>query len=506
MPPASSPAMPSDALREGPLPPRSTSESVLSQVPTQLFIGGKWRDATGSATFVVDNPATGAELLSVADATPQDGLDALAAADEVAPMWAATPPRERGELLRRAYEEIMRCRDDLALLMTLEMGKPVVQAQGEIDYGAEFFRWFSEEAVRISGGYSVAPNGLGRILVTRQPVGPCLFITPWNFPLAMGTRKIGPALAAGCTVVLKPAEQTPLTALLLADLLDRVGVPPGVVNVVTTSRAADLSSAVLADPRLRKVSFTGSTAVGKLLIEQSAHQVLRASMELGGNAPFLVFDDADLDMAADGAMIAKMRNMGEACTAANRFYVQRSVAEKFTAALASRMADQRVGDGTHAGVDVGPLIDEPAVAKVEELVRDARECGATVVVGGQRVDGAGHFYAPTVLTDVPPQARMLHEETFGPVAPVVVFDTEDEGVRLANDTEYGLIAYAYTRDLARGLRVSEALKVGMVGLNQGLVSNAAAPFGGVKQSGLGREGGHEGIGEYLDTKYVAVAL
>jgi succinate-semialdehyde dehydrogenase / glutarate-semialdehyde dehydrogenase len=420
--------------------------------------------------------------------------------------WAATAPRERGEVLRRAFEKVTERADELALLMTLEMGKSVKESKAEVTYAAEFLRWFAEEAVRIEGRYAVAPPGTGRILTMRQPVGPCYFITPWNFPMAMGTRKIGPAVAAGCTMVIKPAKQTPLSMFALAQILEESGLPPGVLNVVTSQSAGDVSKPIISDPRLRKLSFTGSTEVGKKLIEQSAENVLRVSMELGGNAPFLVFDDADVDAAVEGAVLAKMRNVGEACTAANRFHVAESVADEFTSKLAEKLGALKVGRGTEEGVDVGPLIDAAQRDKVDELVEDARGRGAEAVVGGRRLDGPGYFYAPTVLSGVPDDARMLKEEIFGPVAPVATFSGEDEAIAAANDTEYGLVAYVYTRDIQRALRVCERLETGMVGLNQGVVSNASAPFGGIKQSGFGREGGKEGIAEYLDTKYVAVAL
>jgi succinate-semialdehyde dehydrogenase/glutarate-semialdehyde dehydrogenase len=419
--------------------------------------------------------------------------------------WAATAPRDRGEIRRAAFEAVTARADDFALLMTLEMGKPLAESRGEVVYGAEFLRWFSEEAVRIGGRWSTSPNGATRLMTTKQPVGPTLMITPWNFPLAMGTRKIGPALAAGCTMVVKPASQTPLTMLLLAQVLAECGVPDGVLNVVTTSSTGKVMEPLIRDPRLRKLTFTGSTPVGKVLVEQSAEQLLRMSMELGGNAPFLVFEDADLDRAVEGAMLAKMRNMGEACTAANRFLVHESVAEEFTARLAKRMGELTVGRGTEDGVTVGPLIDAKARDKVTELLADATERGATVLTGGQPVDGAGYFFAPTVLSDVPVDARLMKEEIFGPVAPVSTFATDEEALTRANDTEYGLVAYAFTKDLSRMLKVSESLEFGMVGINQGIVSNPAAPFGGVKHSGFGREGGFEGIEEYLEIKYVGIA-
>jgi succinate-semialdehyde dehydrogenase/glutarate-semialdehyde dehydrogenase len=390
--------------------------------------------------------------------------------------------------------------------MTLEMGKPLAESEAEIAYAAEFFRWFAEEAVRIEGRFGAAPSGKGRLLTMRQPVGPCYLVTPWNFPMAMGTRKIGPAVAAGCTMVIKPAQKTPLSMLALAQILEESGLPPGVLNVITSSSSSDVSKPIMEDPRLRKVSFTGSTEVGRKLMAQASEHLLRVSMELGGNAPFLIFDDADVDAAVQGAVIAKMRNVGEACTAANRFHVADRLADEFAEKLAARLGAMRVGRGTEEGVEVGPLIDEDQRSKVAELVDDATRRGASVVVGGRQRDGRGYFYEPTVLADVPPDARLLDEEIFGPVAPVAGFDDEEEAVAAANDTEYGLVAYVYTRDLKRAMRVCEALDTGMVGLNQGLVSNPAAPFGGVKASGFGREGGREGISEYLETKYVAMAM
>jgi len=480
--------------------------AVVRATPKQLFIGGQWRDASGGSAFPVENPADGAVLCAVADATPVDGLAALDAAVRAQEAWGAHPPRERGEILRRAYDLLMDRREDLAVLMTAEMGKPLPEARTEIAYAAEFFRWFAEEAVRIDGGYAVAPNGQGRFLVMRQPVGPCLLITPWNFPMAMGTRKIGPAVAAGCTMVVKPAAQTPLSMLALAQIMQEAGLPDGVLNLLTTSSSGAVMEPLIRDGRARKLSFTGSTAVGRLLLEQCAEQVLRTSMELGGNAPFIVFDDADLDAAVDGAMLAKMRNIGEACTAANRFYVQSGVAEEFSRRLADRMGALTIGSGLDDGVQVGPLIDAVAQDKVTSLVDDAVSRGARVLVGGKPMEGPGHFYPPTVLADVSDDAAMRHEEIFGPVAPVSSFHTEDEVLTAANDTPYGLVSYLYTRDLARAMRVSERLETGMVGLNQGAVSNPAAPFGGVKHSGFGREGGAEGIDEYLETKYVGIAL
>jgi succinate-semialdehyde dehydrogenase/glutarate-semialdehyde dehydrogenase len=469
-----------------------------------LFIGGTWREAEGDARLDVIDPADGSVLTDVADASLADAVDALDAAVDAQASWAATPPRERGEILRTAFGLITDRADQFAHLMSLEMGKTVAEARGEVGYGAEFFRWYSEEAVRIHGRWMQAPAGGSRLLTIKKPVGPCLFITPWNFPLAMGTRKIGPAIAAGCTMVVKPASQTPLTMLALAGLLEEAGLPGGVLNVVTTSHTGEFSQTLQSDDRLRKVSFTGSTGVGKVLVRQSADQLQRLSMELGGNAPFLVFEDADVDAAVDGAMIAKMRNMGEACTAANRFLVHSSVAQEFGEKLGKRMAALTLGRGQDDGVDVGPLIDEKAVESVSQLVTDAIHDGATVVTGGTAPDGPGYFYPPTVLLDVPAKSSINTEEIFGPVAPITTFDSEADAIRQANDTEYGLASYAYTRDLSRTIRLAEGLEFGMVGINTGLISNPAAPFGGVKQSGFGREGGFEGIEEYLETTYVAL--
>jgi succinate-semialdehyde dehydrogenase/glutarate-semialdehyde dehydrogenase len=485
---------------------RSEERRVVEAVPKQLLIGGEWRDATGGSTFAVEDPATGETLCEVADATPDDARAALDAAVAAQPAWAATPPNERSEILHRAFLALGERADELALLMTLEMGKAVAESKGEIAYAAEFFRWFSGEALRIDGYYKAAGNGQSRVLVMRQPVGPCYFITPWNFPNAMGTRKIGPAIAAGCTMVVKPAHQTPLSMLALAKVLEECGLPPGVLNVITATRSGEVSAPIIADPRLRKLSFTGSTEVGRKLIAQASENVLKVSMELGGNAPFVVFEDADLDAAVDGAMLAKMRNVGEACTSANRFHVHESVAEEFGRRLAERMGAMRIGRGTDDGVEVGPLIDDAQQGKVAELVEDALSKGATCLTGGHRPEGAGYFFEPTVLTGVSADARVLSEEIFGPVAPIATFRTEEEAIEAANKTEYGLVSYVFTRDLKRALRVCEALETGMIGLNQGLVSNAGAPFGGVKQSGTGREGGNEGIAEYLETKYVAVNL
>ena len=480
--------------------------SAVDRVKKQLFIGGEWRDAEGGKTLEVDNPATGGELARVADGSVADGDAALTAAADTQAEWARTAPRERSEILRRAYEFIVRDTDVFAELMTLEMGKPLAESRGEVAYGSEFFRWFAEEAVRISGRYSVAPNGATRLMTLKQPVGPTLMITPWNFPLAMGTRKIGPAVAAGCTMVVKPAAETPLTMLYLAQVMEEAGLPAGVLNVITTSDSGGVMEPLIRDPRARKLTFTGSTPVGRRLIEQSAQQVLRVSMELGGNAPFIVFEDADLDAAVEGAMLAKMRNIGEACTAANRFFVHADVAAEFSEKFAARMAALSVGDGMTDGVNVGPLINAKAVDKVTALVTDATDRGARVVTGGAKGDGAGYFFTPTVLTDLPGDADMAREEIFGPVAAIQTFTDEDEVIRRANDTEYGLVGYFFTRDYARVLRVSEGLEYGMVGVNQGVVSNPAAPFGGVKASGFGREGGFEGVEEYLETKYVGLAL
>jgi succinate-semialdehyde dehydrogenase/glutarate-semialdehyde dehydrogenase len=480
--------------------------AVLESVPTDLLIAGEWRAASGGGTLPVEDPATTDVLVEVADAQPQDAIAALSAAADAQAEWAVHPPRERGEILRRAYEAIVEKTEELALLMTLEMGKAVAESRAEISYAAEFFRWFSEEAVRIHGRYMVNTTGKGRILTMRQPVGPCVFVTPWNFPTAMGTRKIAPAIAAGCTMVVKPAKQTPLSMLALAKILEQAGLPAGVLNVITAKSAGAVIEPLLKDERTRKLSFTGSTEVGRSLIEQSAQQVLRVSMELGGNAPFLVFADADLDAAVDGAMLAKMRNVGEACTAANRFHVHESLAEEFARRMSERMGALKVGRGTEPDVDVGPLIDEAQREKVSELVDDAVHRGARVLVGGGQAGARGYFFEPTVISDVPDDARLLSEEIFGPVAPIATFSSDEQALAAANRTEYGLVAYVYTRDLERAFRVCEGLESGMIGLNQGVVSNPAAPFGGVKQSGFGREGGFEGIGEYLETKYVALAV
>ena len=486
--------------------PAMSQKALLESVPTQLFIGGEWRAAEAGATLEVYDPATGRILASVADGSPADGMAALDAAVAAQADWAKVAPRDRSELLRAAYEKLIERTEEFALLMTLEMGKPLAEARGEVVYGAEFFRWFAEEAVRIHGRYAVAPNGATRLITTKQPVGPTLMITPWNFPLAMGTRKIGPAIAAGCTMVVKPAHETPLSMLALAQLLEEVGLPKGVLNVVPTSHSGAVMEPLIRDSRARKLTFTGSTGVGKKLVEQSSEQLLRLSMELGGNAPFLVFEDADIDAAVAGAMLAKMRNIGEACTSANRFFVHESVAAEFSEKFAARMGALTVGKGTVKGVEVGPLITEKARAGVDELVQDAVAKGARALTGGAPVPGKGFFYAPTVLADVPATARVLGEEIFGPVAPITTFRDEFDAIARANATEYGLVGYLFTKDLARAIRVAEALEFGMVGINQGIVSNPAAPFGGVKHSGYGREGGFEGIDEYLETKYIGIAL
>lgn len=477
-------------------------EDLISSVPTGLWIGGEERQA--ASTFNVLDPSDDQVLATVADATAADAVAALDAACAVQAEWAATAPRKRGEILRSVFEKITERADDIAALMTLEMGKVLAESKGEVAYGAEFFRWFSEEAVRIAGRYTPAPAGTGRILVTKQAVGPCYAITPWNFPLAMGTRKMGPAFAAGCTMIVKPAQETPLTMLLLAKLMDEAGLPKGVLSVLPTSNPGAVSTALIDDGRLRKLTFTGSTGVGKALVKQSADKLLRTSMELGGNAPFIVFDDADVDAAVDGAILAKMRNGGEACTAANRFHVANSVREEFTEKLVKRMSEFTLGKGIDPSSTLGPLINSKQVSTVTELVSDAVSRGATVAVGGVAPGGPGNFYPATVLADVPADARILKEEIFGPVAPITGFDTEEEGVAAANSTEYGLAAYVYTQSLDRALRVAEGIESGMVGVNRGVISDAAAPFGGIKESGFGREGGSEGIEEYLDTKYIAL--
>ena len=471
-------------------------------VPTGLFIGGEW--ITNGRTIGVTDPATEDTLVEIADGTPDDALAAVAAAQAALPGWAATPPRERAECLRRAWALMIERTESIARLMVLENGKALRDARGEVTYAAEFFRWYAEEAVRIDGAVTTAPSGANRIMVVRQPVGVSVLVTPWNFPAAMATRKIGPALAAGCTVVLKPAKETPLCAFAVADILREAGVPPGVVNVVCTQKAGPLVGAMLADPRVRKLSFTGSTEVGRVLLETAAKTITNCSMELGGNAPFLIFEDADLDAAIEGAFLAKMRNGGEACTAANRFYVHEQVADEFTRRFAEKLSKLAVGPGLDAGTDLGPLVNEDTRSKVASLVDGAVSGGGQVVTGGHAPDRKGYFYLPTVLRDLPPDAAILGTEIFGPVAPVVRFSTEDDAIRWANDTEYGLVSYLYTGDLRRALRVSEALDTGMVGVNRGIVSDPAAPFGGVKQSGLGREGGHDGLLEFTESKYIAV--
>lgn len=478
---------------------------VLDSVPSQLYIAGKWVDAENGATFDVIDPATGKVLKTISDASPADGMKAMAAAHETQESWAKTAPRVRAEILRAAFEKVTAMADDFAILMSLEMGKPFAEAKGEVAYGAEFLRWFSEQAPRIDGRYTTAPDGKNRLMVLKRPVGPALLITPWNFPLAMATRKIGPAIAAGCTSILKPANLTPLTSLLFTKVLEEVGLPAGVLNVIQTSSAGSVTGPIIKDSRLRKLSFTGSTPVGQRLIADAAHQVLKVSMELGGNAPFIVFEDADLDKAIEGAMLAKLRNMGEACTAANRFLVHESVADEFAKRLTEKMSKLKVARGLEDGANIGPLIEEKARQGVHALVEDAKQKGAKVLLGGEIPSGEGYFYPPTVLVSVPESCEILSNEIFGPVAPICTFKTEDEAIKMANNTEYGLVAYAFTKDLNRGLRLAERLEVGMFGLNTGLVSNPAGPFGGVKQSGLGREGSQEGIEEYLETVYVGIA-
>ncbi|WP_024794056.1 NAD-dependent succinate-semialdehyde dehydrogenase [Tomitella biformata] len=482
--------------------------ATLPRVPSGHYIDGKWSAAASGRTFAVENPATETLLAEVADGGAEDADRAMRAAAAAQPAWAATAPRERSEILRRAYELIIERTDELATLMTLEMGKPLAEARGEVAYGAEFFRWFAEEAVRIDGGNMLTGDGGKRILVSKVPVGPCVLVTPWNFPLAMGTRKIGPAIAAGCTMVFKPAQLTPLTALALTEILDEAGLPAGVLNVVTTSDAGAVVTPWLEGGAARKLSFTGSTEVGKRLLAQAASTVMRTSMELGGNAPFIVCADADIDAAVEGALVAKLRNMGEACTAANRFYVHSSVVAAFSEKLAQRMSALTVGDGSAEGTDIGPLINAAGLAKVRRLVADAVDRGARPLCGAPNPDdsdGRGHFYPPTVLCEVPDDAELMGTEIFGPVAAITTFEDEDEAITRANDTPWGLVGYLYTRDLDRALQLSDQMEVGMVGLNTGLVSNPAAPFGGVKESGLGREGGRVGIDEYLEYKYIAVA-
>ncbi|HVS68363.1 MAG TPA: NAD-dependent succinate-semialdehyde dehydrogenase [Mycobacteriales bacterium] len=479
---------------------------VVDAVPKGLFIGGKWRDSSSGATVDVEDPSTEQTLCAVADGTAEDAVAALDAACDAADAWAKTPPRDRGEILRGAFELMNERIDDLALLMTLEMGKPLAESRAEIAYASDFVRWFSEQAVRVDGRFAMNPSGAGRLLTMKQPIGPCLLITPWNFPSAMGARKIGPALAAGCTMVVKPAQLTPLSMAAFVDILTEAGLPGGVVNVVTSSSASRVTAPLFDDSRLRKMSFTGSTPVGKKLMEMASKRLIKCSMELGGNAPFLVFDDANLEHAVDQAVIAKMRNGGESCVAANRFHVHEAVAEEFSARLAERLAAMPVGRGTDDGVLVGPLIDADQRNIVANLVDDAVGKGASVLTGGSKVGDKGHFFAPTVLSGITSDTELLREEIFGPVAAVKTFATDEEAIASANATEYGLVAYVFTQDINRAFKVTEALEVGMLGLNRGLVSNAAAPFGGIKESGFGREGGPEGIEEYLSTKYVALDL
>jgi succinate-semialdehyde dehydrogenase / glutarate-semialdehyde dehydrogenase len=484
----------------------TAEQTVVDKVEKKLFIGGEWRDASGGGTLAVIDPATEEPICEVADATPEDAMAALDAAVAARAEWGATPPNDRAGILWKAFELMTESADELATLMTLEMGKPVAESKAEILYAADFFRWYSGEALRIDGNYKQFANGTSRVLVMKQPVGPALMITPWNFPMAMGTRKVGPAIAAGCTSVVKPAQQTPLSMLAMAQILEEAGLPGGAVNIVTTSSSGSTTGPLIEDGRLRKLSFTGSTEVGRKLIEASAKNVLKTSMELGGNAPFLIFEDADLDSAVDGALLAKMRNIGEACTSANRFHVAEPLREEFEQRLGEKMGSLKLGRGTEEDVKVGPLIDQPSREKVAELVEDALDKGATRVIGGEIPDGRGYFYPPTVLGNVSDDARVLREEIFGPVAPVTSFESEEDAIARANETEYGLVAYVFTRDIKRAIRVCEGLETGMVGLNQGMVSNAGAPFGGVKQSGIGREGGKEGLEEFLETKYVAVNL
>lgn len=481
-------------------------QSIIDKVNTGLFIDGQWRDAETGDTIDVINPATGKVIAKVADGSEKDAQDAIEAAGRAQKSWAATPPRERGEILRRAFELLMEKQDEIGAVMTAEMGKSLTEAKGEVAYGAEFFRWFSEEAVRIGGDYMKSTDGKNRLMISKEPVGPCILVTPWNFPLAMGTRKIGPALAAGCTVVLKPAQLTPLTSFMLMEVLIEAGVPAGVVNVVTSSSARRVVTPWMESGIARKISFTGSTDVGKNLLKQAADNVLKTSMELGGNAPFIVCEDADLDKAVEGAMQAKMRNIGEACTAANRLTVHSSVADEFAKRMAQRMEALKVGNGLEDGVDIGPLVEEKALDKVAALVDEAVSAGAHVVTGGKRVEGDGFFYEPTVLTNIPADVAINREEIFGPVAPIYTFDSEDDAIEMANATEFGLSSYLYTENLEKALRLSEQIEAGMVGLNTGLVSNPAAPFGGVKESGLGREGSQFGIDEYLEIKYVATPV
>jgi succinate-semialdehyde dehydrogenase/glutarate-semialdehyde dehydrogenase len=473
---------------------------------TNLFIDGAWQQAADGATFAVENPATNEVIAHVADGGPDDAARAIEAAGRAQAAWGRSTPRQRADILRRAFEMVIANTDRLAAIMTAEMGKPLAEARGEVAYGAEMLRWFSEEAVRIGGDSTVSVDGTTRIQITKEPVGPSVLVTPWNFPLAMGARKIAPAVAAGCTMVFKPAELTPLTSLALVAIFKEAGLPDGVLNVVTTSSASSVVRTWTDSGIARKISFTGSTEVGKVLLRQAADNVMRSSMELGGNAPFIVLADADIEKAVDGAMKAKMRNMGEACTAANRFFVHRSVVEEFGEKFAKKMSELQVGNGAVAGTDVGPLIEQKGLDKVESLVADATAKGARLLTGGTRPEGPGYFFTPTVLTDVPRDAALMSTEIFGPVAAITPFDSEDEVLRLANDTEWGLVGYVFTESLEKATRFSAELEVGMVGVNTGIVSNPAAPFGGIKQSGLGREGGKVGIDEFLEYKYTAIAF
>jgi succinate-semialdehyde dehydrogenase/glutarate-semialdehyde dehydrogenase len=473
---------------------------------TELFIDGAWQKAASGATFPVENPATHEIIAHVADGGPEDAALAIQAAGRAQRQWGRSTPRERADILRRAFELVIANTDRLAAIMTAEMGKPLGEAKGEVAYGAEMLRWFSEEAVRIGGDHTTSVDGNTRIMITKEPVGPCVLVTPWNFPLAMGARKIAPAIAAGCTMVFKPAELTPLTSLALVQLFRDAGLPDGVLNVVTTTSAASVVENWTSSGIARKISFTGSTGVGKILLRQAAENVMRSSMELGGNAPFIVLADADIEKAVDGAMKAKMRNMGEACTAANRFFVHRSVIAEFSEKFAKKISELQVGNGALPGTEVGPLIEQKGLDKVESLVADAVSKGARVLTGGSRPEGPGYFYTPTVLTDVSIDSDLMNTEIFGPVAAITPFDSEDEVLRLANDTEWGLVGYVFTENMDKAFRFSTELEVGMVGLNTGVVSNPTAPFGGVKQSGLGREGGKIGIEEFLEYKYTALAI
>lgn len=480
-------------------------EYSVAGVRKDLYINGQWRAAADGARLDVIDPATEETVASVADATVEDALDAVAAAHLAGPAWAATAPRDRAEALRRAFDLMIRHKEELARLITIESGKALAEARGEVVYAAEFLRWFSEEAVRILGEIGTAPGGANRIIVLRQPIGASVFVTPWNFPAAMATRKIGPALAAGCTVVLKPAKETPLTALAMASIFEEAGVPPGVVNVVPTRRSSKAVAAMLRDRRVRKFSFTGSTEIGRMLLAQASENVVKCSMELGGNAPFIVFADADLDVAVAAAMVAKLRNGGESCTAANRFYVEKPVAREFAQRFAAAMREVKLGHGLEEGVQLGPLVNADTRDKVSALVQDALSQGAQLVTGGRTPSRMGYFFEPTVLADVATDARILRQEIFGPVAPIATFEGEEEAVALANSTEFGLVSFVHSRDLARALCVAERIESGMVGINRGVVSDPAAPFGGWKQSGVGREGAHDGLLEYLESKYIAAS-